>query len=445
MAIVSNAKLAAPGDLIIEDITLTSASGFSLSIWNLIYSVEIYEDLYSNALSGRLVFGDSLALSRHLPLVGEEKIKLVFYTPGQQDQPQKKIELNMRVYKISQRLQLGADKAVMVTVEIVSEEFFQNSTIKFSKSFSRVPYSDMVKNIFDEYINPAIEQAGVQILNDLERVHIFPTSGPRTILIPYWSPFYAINWLANKSCAVSNPSMADYMFFQSMDGSYQFMPISHFKSMPVTASYTHTPPDKTKDLLAFSNITDYSIISAGNRLQDIGSGVFSSILTTFDMNTKKIESTAYRYSKNYTDVDHIDKYPLVPSTIDIYSDKVMSYRKVLPKNSYRYNNLEDNETHDLYALSRQSLLNQMNTIVLQATASGDSRRRVGDIVELKIVSQEDTAKKDDPYDPYLSGNYMITKINHSFTHDDYEIIMTLAKDSYASPLPDKKESTLKVL
>ena len=445
MAIVSNAKLAAPGDLIIEDITLTSASGFSLSIWNLIYSVEIYEDMYSNSLSGRLIFGDSLALSRHLPLIGEEKIKIVFYTPGQEDQPQKKIELNMRVYKISQRVQLGADKALMVTLEIVSEEFFQNSTIKFSKSFSRLPYSDMVQNIFDEYINTAVEEAGAEIPPNSERVHIFPTDGARSVLIPYWSPFYAINWLANKSCASSNPSMADYMFFQSLNGSYHFMPITHFKRMPVTASYTHVPPDKTKDLLSFSNITEYTIISAGNRLQDIGSGVFSSILTTFDINKKKIESTAYRYSRNYTDVDHIDKYPLVPSAIDKYSDKVMSYRKVLPKNSYRYDDVEDNENHDLYALNRQSLLNQMNTVILQATASGDSRRRVGDIIELKIISQEDTAKKDDPYDPYLSGNYMITKINHSFTHDDYEIIMTLSKDSYASPLPDKKESTLKVL
>jgi hypothetical protein len=82
VGIVSNAKLAAPGDLIIEDITLTSASGFSLSIWNLIYSVEIYEDLYSNSLSGTILFGDSLALSRHLPLVGEEKVKIIFYTLG---------------------------------------------------------------------------------------------------------------------------------------------------------------------------------------------------------------------------------------------------------------------------------------------------------------------------------------------------------------------------
>ena len=445
MGRVSNAKLAAPGDLIIEDITLTSASGFSLSIWNLIYSVEIYEDLYSNSLSGTIIFGDSLALSRHLPLVGEEKIKIVFYTPGQEDQPQKKIELNMRVYKISKRLELGADKAVMISVEMVSEEFFQNSTMKFSKSFSKIPYSDMVQNIFDEYINPAVEQAGIEINADSERLHAFPTDGVRSLVVPYWSPFYTINWLANKACAASNQAVADYMFFQSLDGSYQFMPITYFKNMPVTASYSNSPPDKTKDLLAFSNISEYTVLSVGNRLQDIGVGMFSSLLTTFDINNKKIESTVYRYSGNYTDVDHVDKHPLVPFTLDKYSDKVMSYRKVLAKNSYRYDGVEDNETHDLYALNRQSLLNQMNTILIQATASGDSRRRVGDIVELKIVSQEDTAKKSDPYDPYLSGNYLITKINHSFTHDDYDIIMTLAKDSYASPLPDKNEAQLKVL
>jgi len=441
---VSNAKLAAPGDLIIEDITLTSASGFSLSIWNMIYSVELFEDLYSNSLSGTIIFGDSLALSRHLPLLGEEKVKIVFYTPGQEDQPQKKIELNMRVYKISQRTEMGSDKAVMVGVELVSEEFFINSTIKFSKAYSSMTYSDMVRSIFDEYVDPAVNESGIAVNKDSERLHIYPTDGARNLVVPYWSPFYTINWLANKSSAASNQAMSDYMFFQSLDGSYQYMPISHFKMMPVTASYTHIPPDKTKDLLAFNNLSQVSILNSGNRMENIGTGVFSSLLTTFDINSKRIESSIYRYSKNYTDVDHIDKYPLVPSSLDKYSDKIMSYRKVLPKNTFKFNGVSDNETHDLYALGRQSLLNQMNTITLQVVASGDSRRRVGDIVELKLVSQEDTAKKDDPYDPYLSGHYMITKINHSFTHDDYEIIMTLSKDSYASPLPDTKESTLKV-
>jgi hypothetical protein len=173
---------------------------------------------------------------------------------------------------------MGSDKAVMVGLELVSEEFFQNTTIKLSKSFSRMPYSDMVKSVFDDYLDPAVEAVGVEITNKEERTHIFPTLGARSVVVPYWSPFYFINWLANKSSSLSNPGMADYMFFQSLDGSYQFMPISHFKAMPVVASYTHAPVDKTKDMLSFSNLTEFVVLSAGNRLQDLGTGVFSSIL-----------------------------------------------------------------------------------------------------------------------------------------------------------------------
>ena len=34
---------------------------------------------------------------------------------------------------------------------------------------------------------------------------------------------------------------------------------------------------------------------------------------------------------------------------------------------------------------------------------------------------------------------MVTKINHSFTHNNYELIMTLVKDSYAQPLSNIKQ------
>jgi len=439
MAILSSEKYGKPGDLIIKDIVLTSKSGLNISIWALIYSVELYEDLYSNSLSGSLSFGDSLALSRHLPLNGDEKLKLSFYTPGQDDQPKNEIQLNMRVYKTSQRIEMGTDTAVLVGLEFVSEEFFLNPSIKFSKSFSKMPYSKMAEKIYTEFLVSAAEQRSD--LNSGE-VYAMPTDSPRSVIIPYWSPFYAINWLANKASAQENSAMSDYMFYQSLDGSYWFMPISHFKDKPVQAKYKHRPPDQSRDAEEFNNITDLSYISTGNRLQDIGSGVFSSIQETFDIHNKKLEATAYRYTKNFTDVNHVDEYPLIPATLDHYSDKLMSYRKVLPKNSYKINDVKDNETHNLYSLSRQSLMNQMNTIILQITVPGDSRRRVGDIIELDIISQENTAKKDDPLDPYISGRYMVTKINHSFGHGDYELVMTIAKDSYGTAVPDKKDPEL---
>lgn len=88
-------------------------------------------------------------------------------------------------------------------------------------------------------------------------------------------------------------------------------------------------------------------------------------------------------------------------------------------------------------------MNQLGAITVQIKVLGDSRRRIGDMVELLIPSMEDPSGVESgfEYDRYLSGNYMITKINHSFSHNNYELIMTLVKDSYAQPLSNIKQES----
>ena len=128
-----------PNDLIIEDITLVIPSGAGdaekLSLKEFIYSVEIYEDIFSNSLSGSIVFGDALALKNHYNIMGNESIQIVFYTPGQTDQQKNKIKLNFRVYKSHSTE--ASDKAKITTIEFVSEEFFFNTTTKFSTAYKK--------------------------------------------------------------------------------------------------------------------------------------------------------------------------------------------------------------------------------------------------------------------------------------------------------------------
>ena len=85
-----------PNDLIIEDIILVIPSGAGdaekISLKEFIYSVEIYEDIFSNSLSGSIVFGDALALKNHYNIMGNESIQIAFYTPGQTDQQKNKIK-----------------------------------------------------------------------------------------------------------------------------------------------------------------------------------------------------------------------------------------------------------------------------------------------------------------------------------------------------------------
>jgi hypothetical protein len=81
-------------------------------------------------------------------------------------------------------------------------------------------------------------------------------------------------------------------------------------------------------------------------------------------------------------------------------------------------------------------MNQFRTNTLTITVNGDSRRRVGEIVSVDIPSVEDPKNKDDWYDPYLSGNYMITAIVHEIGHGDYTMKMELAKDGYDEQIPE---------
>ena len=440
---VSSNLLSRPGDLIIEDIILsvpTTGKPFEKSIKFLIYSVEIYEDVYSNSLSGSLVFGDSLGIINHFSLMGNETIKIIFYTPGQKDQPRNKIKLNMRVYKV---IQSGiTDKAKITSLELVSEEFLYNSTTKFSASFNNMSLSSMVEKIFERYVTTPMK-TNYRYYNKNTKITVSPTEGEKkSVVFPWWSPFYAINWLANRSFTKlkNGKSAADYLFFQQLQGNYMFTSLSLLKSLPVSCSYRNTPANKQKETEMFDNINELTILSLHNKLQDISTGVYGSVLNVFDINKKQISGAIYDYTKQFNTTQHTDKYPMVSPNIDLYGDTTLSYRKVLGKNSNKFNNVEDNEEHEKYALLRQSSLNQINSIILQIKVPGDSRRRVGDMIELFITSPEDLNKKTtkNSEDVLLSGKYLITKINHSFFHGDYDLIMTICKDSYKTAVPDLK-------
>jgi len=478
-------KISNLGDIVIKDVVLTTRSGFSISLLKLISSVEIYEDMYFNSLSGSLAFIDSLALVTHAPIIGDEKLSISFYTPGQENPPFKEITLMMRVYKCSRNTIGNTDKNAFVTLDFVSPEFFLNTLVKFSASYKDMPYSEMAKKIFQDHMVKNVSKdpmfsSGPAFYNSPQETYspnVFDhkTEGNKTVVFPYWSPFYAINWLCNRSHGIVDEKVAsDYLFFQQLNGIYNFVPISYFKNKPVVASYTRIPSDKTKEMLQYKNIEEFIVLSHGDKMKDVTSGVYSGSYKTFDITKKKIEYGFFNYFDSFYRTLHVEDAPRIissdlsksgvsnplispesfsfggsESNNDVYSDRITSYIKILPKksnkfgdsNNYDHESMIDNDQYENYTLLRQSLMNQVNSIILQIKVLGDSRRRIGDIVELLIPSMEDPSGLEAgfEYDRYLSGNYMITKINHSFTHNNYELIMTLVKDSYGQSLSNIKQ------
>ena len=69
---VSVYSLMKSGDIVIDEIIITSCNGFKFSLRVAMQQIIIYEDIYNNSLSGSIIILDGLNLAKHLPIVGNE-------------------------------------------------------------------------------------------------------------------------------------------------------------------------------------------------------------------------------------------------------------------------------------------------------------------------------------------------------------------------------------
>jgi len=424
---IPNPKILNPGDVLIDSITIESAPGAILDVRSQFVSMNIYEDIFANGLSGFIVLVDSLNLIRYLQITGREKLRIRFATPGEETD-NSFLTKEFTIYKVSSEVKMQGDGKKLIRLEFVSPTVYQNAQLRISRAFSDMPYSDMVKAIMKDTL-------GVE-------VNTCPTLGNRNIVVPNWNPMYAVSWLAKRSAAETIPEACDYVFYENLNGNYQFMPLSLLKKRQSVVKYHHTPTSRnpeTGELFLkkeFYNILSFAIGGRGDKMREVVSGVYGNNAVAIDIVGKQTDTEVYMYTIHRNRVPTISKYPLVSKISDPYSGNITAYQKLFPKHSFKYDTIEDNDELHTVSVRRQSQMNQFRTNTLTIVVNGDSRRRVGDIVSVDIPSTEDPKGKDDWYDPYLSGRYMITAILHELGDGNYTMKMELVKDGYDERIPD---------
>ena len=70
------------------------------------------------------------------------------------------------------------------------------------------------------------------------------------------------------------------------------------------------------------------------------------------------------------------------------------------------------------------------------TVKGQSILEVGDVIQFDLISVENRVSSAGRLDPQYSGRYIITKIRHRVTKDDYKMVLECSKDSVAQPYSD---------
>jgi hypothetical protein len=423
-------KILVPGEYLLDAVVIRSYNGFEMDVRKHVLELMINESISEYCLSGYVLLSDNLNLIRNIPLIGNEKLEIVFVTPSRPE----KVKKTFFCYKIDGKTESSTNKGVaLYRLHFVSEEFVENSKKKISLSFKDKKYSEMVYDIFSKSIN---SNKTLKTQTTVEK---------KNLVVPYMTPFQAIDMICLKS--VSENKDKSYVFYEDLDGFY-FTTINYrSQETDPVAEYTwfqtnlseERDPIVLKDIMKeFSRIETYDFISQNNTINNIKNGLFASASLVHDITYKTLSVNNFSYNDDYYALNTMYPNGILPQNGDNFSKHIFSHYRFYPQTSYLHSDIELNDIYDKTMLERNAHFAQFENNRLSIVIAGDSDRRVGELVRINLPSVQPSYNSEEMYDPYISENYIITQITHIISPVGYKMRLYLERDSLPLAYPDNK-------
>ena len=454
-------------DITIDKLTIDASLG-EYDLTTHLEELNLYEDIFSNTITGHLTLQEGFNLPQYLPIVGEETVNCNIKMVGVESSANNLFDIinppPLQVYDLSDRF-FKTPKSQRYSLDLVSQQHMSNLHTRISKSYDGGKYSspsDIVEDIWSS------------CLDDGRDLFVEQTQHTDQLIIPNWHPHDAFNWLAQRSQPAD--SMAtNYRYFESMVG-------SHFTSLEKLARaepvLTFTTEARVDDATRIEGLSDH-IVKVDNlffmnkfqKIKNIKNGQYSSKLITHDIVTKKILQHDYDGFTNWNEIHHLAKNPPISNSPTNFASGNYPRTSLAPPlnpqtaitegrrlGHYTDSRVEFYPKHDkMYSLNagheydnkvetwkqRRAHHTQIyDNITMQVHCSGISFLRLGMVVTLQVPSGETTSggKKELAFDRHLSGNYMVTAIRHIFSQQalgntGYKMMVELTSDGTALPIP----------
>lgn len=435
------------GDILVTEFNIISSSGKQLKditprAWNSITYVESMGLIASDPqfITGEAVIIDRVNIFNEMKLVGDEIIEVSFETP-QKDS----ISFVGRVYNVD--VTMIAPKERMIKLKFCSAEKLVADQVKVNKVYRNVPYHRIAQDLFV----PFRDVSG-------KRIFAEPTKNIGSVIINQKSPLEAINMIS----AVSIPEKyqgSNYVFFEKSNGLFVFSSIEGLvdpvENSPVmTYSADELPGDK-RDIISLRKILSYKVLNLPNISMDINQGVYGSTLISNDLMKRKVTVSKFNYLNSYNDYKHVNyNFTGISGNMRMssisnnprYSERSSSFVKIIPRHfgSFDVDGLPlSNYSDDRQGteLQRRSQMGQINSVRLEILVNGDSQRKVGEVVKIIIPAiEEQNDEQGGRIDGLLSGKYLVSKVKHTILSKaaGYKTTLQLVKDSFETPLPEKR-------
>lgn len=426
-----------------------------LDFKHLVIELNWFEDIFSNGITGNIVFNDSVAYNNLLSWCGDEFLVLSAGKPGLEDNETNSLRGIFRIYKPSSR-HLANETNENYVIHFCSEELFLSERVVISKSYKNKKISDIVKDIAINYLK----------IKPKKLVEIEETFGNRDILIQNMSPIEAINWLSTQaiSSKYGLQGGATYLFWKTKKGWYFKSVLSIFGSVNANwYPYPGTSKDNPYYWYGTKNVTfegdhdphrqilSYKIENTYDSVERLHRGVFNTKLISVDYLRRVHEEKKFNYDEYFdkflkSKVELYSKYhkhKIKSNAIDRFNKTHVDYPDTVikvspssteqPKNEYIKKNQPDiksNFVENTISL-RFAQMGLINYNRIRLTIPGDPKISIGKIVYIKMPQATRTEDQKRKFDRFLSGYYLISAVRQKFDNENnYETVLEVVKDAY---------------
>jgi hypothetical protein len=459
-----------------------------------ILDVMIHESLSDNTTHGEVTVLDIGGFEERIPIVGEEYINIKFGSKTNSKLANQ--NRDFVIYNMSPKL-IDEGKKQAYVLYFVSEEYIANLKLKVSKSYKAEYGSNIVTDIYENFINNHVVQPK-KLFADNPDSNLDSSVTLMHLVMAQFRPFECINLVAKRS--VPGRGLGKFIFYENKYGfnfksleslMYPKSPIEdmdredelikqtqqiEFEENAVVSKFVLMPAsalseEDTFDLSGDSVIiTSFKFESTFNVIANIVGGMYSSRLMTYDPVTHRIGALDnegasasipgselscrisnvktnfydFNYGQRFRQFTHI-KGPANPLATkghvgmgypnSFYAYRTTNFEHNLRRQIKLLNNTMRNDPEIDNQVERWLLPNMSQNRQLKNIVL--SIRVPGD--HARTVGELVNIDLPSSYFPgekhkYYSGNYLITELSHKIIGDSYYMDMKLAKESLSSSL-----------
>ena len=440
------------GEFLLKELKLHPSSGTVLDITKQVASVDLYEDVFSTAISGEVAFLDVDNLTENGPIVGQEFMTLKITTPSLDEEEINFTNTSFVIHKLGTKIGANANTQLIV-LKFTTPELIRNKRVRVSKS-----YTDSIDKIVESIMRDK------RYINTNKDLYIEPTAGVRKVISPNYHPYDFITNLAtdalNKKYASSY-----FLFFENTKGIH-FKSLDYIYEQETIGEYVVSDPGKLEDGKKrpsvqddFQRVIDFQILSSLDMLANIQSGVLGSKIIEYNIYSKSFRTPEYKYFSDFEVSKQVESNPFYNDnvidedghTIGDFPDARIHLHPV--NDTGQYDASHTNPTSQYaYApngggigggglLFRQAKFAELNNgLNVSMRINGNTTIKCGETINLSVPITGRVHSKE--FDQYYSGKYLITKLRHSFdiATKRHEILCVAAKDAISEGLEQRSQA-----